>query len=99
MTDDLRPLPFDPAAVMVQELLDVADGDWFLAADGELATAAAEGWRNDGQGLQRFVLITVPARRNHQPEPTTVRLAISPEDAVGLAIDLVHTAAWMEQHS
>lgn len=96
---ELRPLPGDQAGAQVQELLDLADGDWYLAADGEYETAAAEAWRNDGQNFQQVVLITFPARRNHHAEPSAVRLMLSPEDAVGLALNLVHTATWMQEHA
>lgn len=98
MTDDLRPLPGDSGRVHVQELLDVAQGDWFLADAGDYETAAAEAWRNDGQNFQRVVLITFPCR-TRQGEPRTVRLMLSPDDAVGLALNLAHTATWMEQHA
>lgn len=92
-----RPLPNDPDAAVVRDMFDARSEDWLLTTQGEYHTAAAETMLGDGSGYQRVVVLEWPARRNHTDEQLTVRLMISPEDAVGLAEVLAHTAAWMQR--
>lgn len=92
---DPRPIPGDPSHVQVQSLLDVRDEEWWLTTGGDYQTAAVETMRQDGSQWQRMIALEWPARRNHGRDHTVLRLMISPEDAVGLAEVLVHTARWL----
>lgn len=97
MADDerMRPIHGDPAAACVVAYFDLAADDWLLSTAGEYQTAAAETMRNDGSGWQRTVILEWPCRRNHTTEESRLRLMISPEDALGLAEVLTHTAEWL----
>lgn len=91
----LRPLPNDPDAGRVKEMFDLGSEEWLLAAAGDYQTAAVEAMRNDGAHFQRLVALEWPARVNRSEELRTVRLLISPEDALGLATILAETGLWM----
>lgn len=95
MTDQMRSLPDDPDGEMVMKMFDVRSDDWILTSGGDYQTGACEAMRNDGSGYQQVVALEWPGRRNHSDEKITVRLFISPEDALGLAVVLAHTATWM----
>lgn len=90
-----RPLPEDPSGETIAAMFDARSQDWILAAPGDYQTGAAEAFRADGSNLQRVVLLEWPGRRNHTDEGVTVRLMMAPEDALGLADVLAHTARWM----
>jgi len=95
MSAAFRPVPSDPSAGQVAAMFDARADNWLLAAGGCYQTGAAETMRHDGTGWQRVVILEYPARRNHTDEHVTVRLMIHPQDALGLAETLAHTAAWM----
>lgn len=95
MPDSIRPVPSDPTGDQVLAMLDLRSQDWLLSAPGDYQTGAVEAMRNDGTDYQRLVALEWPARPNHGTETTTVRLLISPEDALGLAEMLAHTARWL----
>lgn len=95
MTDP-RPLANDPDRPKIVEAFDLHDGtEWWLTAGGDYETGAAETMREDGSGWQRVVMVQWPARLNKTTRTTTLRLLISPEDALGLAEVLCHTAGYM----
>lgn len=101
MTDEpntLRPIPGDPGAAEIVAAFDLAGDDWLLSTPGEYMTGAAETMQDDGSNWQRVVILEWPCRRNHDHGPDaamTLRLMVSPEDALGLAEVLAHTAAWL----
>lgn len=95
MADHFRPIDGDPGAEQIVAMFD-AGGDWLLSDEGGYQTAAVEAMKADGTNLQRVVALEWPARRNHSDETVTVRLMISPDDALGLADVLGHTARWMK---
>lgn len=93
---DLRPIPGDASAANVASMLDVRDAEWLLTAPGDYETGAVETMKDDGTNWQRLVALEWPTRVNNSDELRTVRLLISPEDAIGLAEVLAHTAVWLE---
>lgn len=101
MADDrqFRPLPGDPDGVTVEAMFDARNADWILATDGDYQTAAVETMQADGSAHQTCVALEWPGRRNHSDEQVTVRLLISPEDAIGLAQVLAHTGLWLREHA
>lgn len=93
-----RPVPGDPSSATVESMFDLNANDWMLTTGGDYQTAAGEVMKADGSNWQRVVMLEWPARRNHdhsQDGDTTVRLLISPEDAIGLAEVLRHTGEWL----
>ena len=74
-----------------------ADDGWFLTRPGEFTTFAVETMRFDGSDWQRVILMTWPARHNHDDEDEEVRLVISIEDAMGLVDTLTHTVKWLHE--
>lgn len=90
-----RPLADDPSAVVVSEMFDARSEDWVLMADGDYRAAAVETFRDDGSGHQPGIALEWPGRRNHTDELVTVRLLMSPDDALGLAEVLAHAGTWM----
>lgn len=93
--DPIRPLPDDPTGPLIAAMFDLRGTDWLLSAVGDYQTGAVETMRRDGSGYQRAVALEWPARRNHSDEEVTVRLLMSPEDALGLATVLAHTARFL----
>ena len=69
--------------------------EWWLTTEGDYEAAAMEVMRFDGSNWQRVIALTWPARMNHGKEHKTLRMLISPEDAIGLANTLMHTAKWL----
>lgn len=92
---DIRAIPVDPSRATVEELIDV-DQSWLLGATGDYESFAIEAMTRDGRNWQRGIAIRWPARINKTDERVMLRLIISPEDAVGLAGVLTHTARWLD---
>lgn len=90
-----QPLPDDPDAFLVSEMFDARSEGWILTAPGDYHTAGAQAMRSDGTDLQNVVVLQWPGRINHSDELVTVRLMMSPEDAVGLSETLGHSGKWM----
>ncbi len=90
-----RPIPGDPSRAEVQSMLDVKGEEWWLTDSGDYETAAVETMRYDGSDWHRLIALEWPVRRNHGQEQKVIRLMISPEDALGLAEVLTHTARWL----
>lgn len=90
-----RPIPGDPSFAHVVSMLNIEGEEWWLTAEGDYETAAVETMRFDGSQWQRVIALTWPARRNHGKEKKVLRMMISPEDAMGLAEVLAHTAMWL----
>jgi len=95
--DNFRPLAGDPDADMVVAMFDANADDWILTTAGDYQTAAVEAMRSDGTGHQACVILEWPGRRNHTDDEVTVRLMISPDDALGLAEVLTHSARWLKE--
>jgi len=95
VSDHFRPLDDDPSKAMVEAMFDARSGDWIVSAPGDYQAAAALAMREDGSDLQTVVILEWPGRRNHTTEHVTVRLMMSPEDAIGLAETLATPAAWL----
>jgi hypothetical protein len=76
-------------------MLDLRGEEWWLTVPGDYESAAVEAMRFDGSDWQRVIALTWPARRNHGKERKVLRMMISPEDALGLAEVLTHTAKWL----
>lgn len=98
MTDNFRPIPGDPGGVDVVAMFDARSDDWILTAPGDYQTAAVEAMRSDGSDHQPCIILEWPGRRNHTDEHVTVRLMMSPGDALGLAEVLAHSASWLKAH-
>jgi hypothetical protein len=95
MNGGLRPIEGDPGAPMIESMFDLRSQEWLLTGGGEYQTAAAEVMKADGSDWQRVVILEWPARVNHEHGPDaerTVRLMISPMDALGLAEVLANSA-------
>ena len=92
---DIRPIPTDPAAELVHELIE-ADQTWLLSDAGAYQAFAAETMNNDGGEYQRAVLLIWPCRINKTQEKAELRLVMSPADARYLADVLVHVTRWLE---
>jgi hypothetical protein len=90
-----RPIPGDPGAVHVEAMFDARAERWILASAGDYQSAAVQAIRADGTMLQNCVALEWPGRINHTDECVTVRLLMSPEDAVELAKVLQHSGLWM----
>lgn len=95
MSEHFKPVPDDPDAPTVETMFDAKSPDWILTATGDYETAAAQAMSDDGSNMQNVVILQWPGRRNHTTEFLTVRLMMSPEDAVGLGEVLLHTGLWM----
>ncbi len=91
----LRPLPDDPDRDVIASMMDLANDEWLLTAAGDYSAAAGETMKKDGSDYQRLVMLEWPARVNKTQEHRTVRLLISPEDALGLCDVLAHTARFL----
>lgn len=73
----------------------IFDQSWLLGAAGDYESFAVETVTRDGRNWQRGIAVRWPARINKTNEHVMLRLIISPEDAVGLAEVLTHTAQWL----
>jgi hypothetical protein len=93
MTDP-RPIPVDPSAVTVKSMIEI-DQSWLMAAPGDYEAFAVEAMTRSGTNWQRVVALRWPARINKTDEEVTLRLLVAPEDAIGLARVLMHTATWL----
>lgn len=92
----LRPLPNDPSGMQVESMFDLRSEEWWLTDGGDYQTAAVEAMTNDGSNHQTLIALEWPARLNHSTEVKRLRLLIHPDDALGLASVLAHTAAWLQ---
>jgi hypothetical protein len=92
----LRPLPQDPDGDVIEAMVDLNGEEWLMTAAGDYQTAAVEGFKNDGSGFTRLVVVEWPGRLNKSDEERTVRLAMAPEDALGLAQVLTHSARFLQ---
>lgn len=90
----IRPIPGDPSAERVAAITDV-DQTWAVTAAGDYESFAVEAFNRDGGDYDRLIAIRWPARLNKTDEHVSIRILMHPEDAVGLAEVLVHTARWM----
>lgn len=96
MSEHFKPVPGDPSATEIGEMFDARSPDWILTAEGEYQTAAAQAMKEDGTDLQNVLILEWPGRRNHTTELVTVRLMMSPDDAIGLGETLLFTGRWMK---
>jgi len=92
--DAFRPLSDDPSGATIAEMFD-AGADWLVTAPGDYTTGAAETMLRDGTGWQEVVMLDWPCRVNKTGEGKLLHLMMSPEDALGLAENIAHTAIWM----
>lgn len=92
---DPRPISLDPARKQVEAMIE-ADQTWLVSAAGGYETFAVETVTDDGGNWQRVIALRWPARINKTDEHTQLRLLIHPEDALGLAQVLTHTATWLQ---
>jgi len=90
----IRPIPTDPARSIVEGMIE-ADESWLLTSAGDYETFAVETVTKGGGNWQRVIALRWPCRINKTDEFVTLRLMVSPEDALGLAEVLVHTANWL----
>ena len=91
----MRPIPGDPDSEEIVAMFDLRDEEWWLTAGGEYMSAAGETMQAGGKAWQRVVMLQWPTRLNHGTEEKTIRLLISPEDAIGLGQVLLHTGNWL----
>ena len=95
---DTRPIPGDPAGPMVESMMDIRAGDWWITQSGDVKTGAVETMRVDGSEWQRCVAVELPVRRNHGKKQETLRFFIHPQAALLLAENLAHTSIWLLEH-
>lgn len=95
MPKHFKPLPNDPGKKAIMSMFDARNGNWLLTDSGEYQTAAVEAMKEEGSSYQSVVILEWPTRKNHSDEKVLVQLMIHPEDALGLAKLLIHTATWM----
>lgn len=99
MSDEsIRPIPGDPSADEITEMLDIRNAEWLVAGQGEYGAAAVEAMKASGAGYQHLIALTWPARVNNSDEERMVRLLIHPEDAVGIAAVLLDSSKWLVAH-
>jgi hypothetical protein len=92
---DPRPISLDPSRITIARMIEV-DQSWLLGTDGDYEAFAVETMKRDGTSWQRAIAVRWPARINKTDEKVLLRLLISPEDALGLADVLMHTAGWLQ---
>ena len=90
------PIPGDTTGEQIMAMFDANSQEWILSAEGDYQTGGVEVFRYDGSDHQRLIALEWPGRKNHSDEKVTVRLFIHPDDALGLAKVLTHTAWWMK---
>jgi hypothetical protein len=95
MTEPIRPIPGDPGAATIVSMMDLGNQEWWVTAVGDYRTAAVEAMKHDGSDFQRVVAVEWPAKLNNGDTKKVIRLLLAPEDAIGLAESLIHTAAWL----
>lgn len=103
MSDVLIPHPGDPDGphIVADFRLDDPGIAWVMSALGEYGVAAAYGFKDTGDrdstlaSMQPLVILQWPGRINKTNETVTVRMAMHPEDAVGLADGLRQSGEWM----
>lgn len=93
MSYEPRSVPGDPGSPHVEALFEAGE-DWLLA-HGNYASFAAELMKRDGSDFQRTIGLTFEGRYNNTQRTDKVRIFISPEDAIGLADNLIHSAGWL----
>jgi hypothetical protein len=91
---DPRPIPLDPSHDQILSMIEV-DQSWLMTASGDYDTFAVEAMTRDGSNWQRVIALRWPARINKTDEKVMLRMLISPEDAIGLAAVMTHTAKWL----
>jgi len=96
MTDEIRPLPYDPSAKQIVSMVDLDDAEWLFGTVGDYQCACVEAMRNDGSNYQTCIALEYPVRVRNTDEHKTLRLIITPESAEGLANALMHSVNWLE---
>jgi len=76
-------------------MMDLGSDEWLLSDVGDYHTAAVETMQKNGSNWQQVIALEWPCRVNHTGDLRTLRLMISPEDAIGLAEVLEHSARWL----
>jgi hypothetical protein len=76
-------------------MLDTRGDDWIVTAGGDYSAVAVQAAAPAAVVGQELVALQWPGRRNHTDQQVTVRLLMAPEDALGLAQVLAHTARWV----
>lgn len=91
-----RPVPIDPDRELVVSILNIDGEEWWLTEPGDHQAMAVEAMRLDGADWQRVVAFELPVRKNNGTDHKVLRVMMSPEDALGFAKVLTHTARWLE---
>jgi|SRR6478736_6193930 len=96
MPTEFHPIPNDPDAPIVREFISI-DKSWVMCQVGEIISAAVLGVNSETGEYQPIVLVEADGRINKTDESARVRFALSPEAAVALRDDLIHTIAFFDQ--
>lgn len=75
--------------------MDLRNEEWWFTEAGTYQTGAVEAMKADGSQHQHLIVLEWPTRLNNGTEKKTIRLAMAPEDAIGLAQVLAHSAGWL----
>jgi hypothetical protein len=93
-----EPLPDDPGGMFILDSMDANAENWILTQAGDYYTGAVAVYRRGEVEGQPVIALEWPGRYNKTDKPTKVRLFIAPEDAIGLAETLLHSAAWLRNY-
>lgn len=96
MPDELRPFGDDTAAAEVISILELDSEDWEYTEAGDYQSACIQAFANDGSNCQTLVALTWPVRNRTTGKTSTLRLLISPADAIGMAEILTHSVRWLK---
>jgi len=97
MSDEgIRPLPDDAAGEQIISMFDLDAADWNYTEAGDYQAAIVQCFKRDGSELQTLIALEWPIRNRNTGELSTMRLLISPEDAVGLAEVITTSARWLK---
>jgi hypothetical protein len=91
-----RPVPGDPSADQVEKLFE-AGADWINTVGGDIKTSAVLAMKKDGTDEQFLVAVEWGGRHNHTREPATVQVLVSPEDAIQIGEQLIHSGTWLRK--
>lgn len=92
------PIPDDPTGMLILDSMDANADNWILTQAGDYYTGAVALYRRDERNGEPVIALEWPGRYNKTDKATKVRLFIAPEDAVGLAQVLLHSAGWLSNY-
>lgn len=92
----IEPLPDDPSADVIRAMFDL-DENWWLSDAGDIDTAAAGAFQNDGTNYQTVIITQFPVRRKGDEEGEMFKLALSVDAAILLYQNLEQTLSFLAE--